>query len=356
MERVRFLINFGLSISVLFTSSWAATAPKIEIYGHRGARSWEPENSLPSYEAALRAGVDWVDLDVLLSKDGRVVVSHDLVLNPDITRDAQGLFLSTKIVAKNLNLRQLQVFDVGRISPLSSYGQYFPWQIPRDGIRMPTLEEVIHSVKQVAGDSVRFQIEMKTDPVNPDISPDPKALARALYKILRQEKIVTTVEVQAFDFRCLYALQKLDPRIHTAYLTSRDNERGGVDDFFHSDPGLAGRWTGGKLVKDYGSSMPRMIRSLGGSVWGPEDAQLTYERLLEAHELGLKVVVWTWPEKSGSAFDETLVRRMLDWGVDGIITDDPARLRTLLEAEGRPVPPRLSMGAPCQNPVRKSKP
>ena len=88
----------------------------------------------------------------------------------------------------------------------------------------------------------------------------------------------------------------------------------------------------GKLLKDYGGSIPSMVKALGGFAWDPEDAELTREALDKAHLLGLKVVVWSWPEKLGTAFDAQLVAKMIDWGVDGIITDDPGRLISMLAA------------------------
>ena len=173
---------------------------------------------------------------------------------------------------------------------------------------------------------------------HPEFSAEPKVFAEALYKILKDEKIIDHAEIQAFDFRCLYELQQLDSKVKTAYLTSRDNEKGGVDDFFNSDPSKAGLWTGGKLVRDFGNSIPKMVKSLGGFAWEPEDYQLTEEALKEAHALGLKVVVWSWPEKLGTAFDAKLVEKMIRWGVDGIITDDPGRLLSMLAARGMSLP------------------
>ncbi len=314
----------------------------VEVYSHRGVRSFAPENTLPGVEASLRIGTDWVDVDVVLTRDGEVLVSHDPVLNPAIVRDASGNYVAARtFVVKNLALIELRRFDVGRIDPESSYAKYFPDQVALDGVRMPTLREVVRLVHSTARHRVGFQIEMKTDPTNPAISADPELFARALYRILRDERIVDDVEVQAFDFTCLYALQALDRRVRTAYLTSRDNEPGGVDDFFSPDPAVAGRWTGGKLVKDYGGSIPRMVKALGGSNWEPEDAELTEESLREAHRLGLKVVVWSWPEQLGTAFDPAMVERMISWGVDGIITDDPGRLTSMFAARGMRVPPRL---------------
>ncbi len=95
-------------------------------------------------------------------------------------------------------------------------------------------------------------------------------------------------------------MQKLDRCVKTAYLTSRDNKKGEADSFFDSDPKVAGIWTGGKLVKDYGGSIPAMVKALGGFAWDPEDAELTKALLDEAHRLGLKMVVGAGPRSWGS--------------------------------------------------------
>ena len=280
------------------------------------------------------------------------------MLNPDIVRDSQGQFLAKnsesvlkgppaaigayiqKYAAKNLTLAELQTYDVGRLNPDSAYSKFFPDQRAVDGTRMPTLREVVRYVNKVSGNRVGFQIEMKTDPGHPAMSADPKVFAQALYRVLEQENILDRSEIQAFDFRCLDELQKLGPRVKSAYLTSRDNEKGGPDDFASANEKVAGLWTGGKLVKDYGGSIPKMVKALGGYAWEPEDAELTRESLAEARALGLKVVVWSWPEKLGTAFDPKLVNQMIEWGVDGIITDDPGRLISMMAARGMAVPAR----------------
>jgi glycerophosphoryl diester phosphodiesterase len=135
-------------------------------------------------------------------------------------------------------------------------------------------------------------------------------------------------------------MQKLDSHVKTAYLTSRDNGKGGIGSFFSDDEKIAGAWTGGRLIKDYGATIPQMVKALGGYAWEPEDAELTKESLDEAHKLGLKVVVWSWPEKLGAAFDAGLADKMISWGVDGIITDDPGRLSSMLAARGQRAPNR----------------
>jgi glycerophosphoryl diester phosphodiesterase len=356
-----FFLLLTLAQGAGVASANAKDGKQIQVYAHRGARSFAPENTMPAYKTTLRIGADWVDMDVVLTKDNEVLISHDPVLNPDIVRDAEGHFLAPnkealakasaeeraayikKYSALNLTLKELQAFDVGRLNRTSAYSRFFPDQVAVDGTHMPTLREVVRYVNKVSGGKVGFQIEMKTDPAHPEYSADPKAFARALDKILREEKILDRAEIQAFDFRCLEELHKLDPRARGAYLTSRENEKGGPDSFFADDPKTAGQWTGGKLVKDYANSIPKMVKALGGYAWEPEDYELTKENLEEAHKLGLKVVVWSWPEQLGTAFDANLVEKMIEWGVDGIITDDPGRLISMLAVRGRPVPPRFKV-------------
>lgn len=353
----KYLLTVFLVVSFSSVYSKEAAQKSPQVYSHRGVRAFAPENTMPGYKAALRIGTDFIDMDVVLTKDGEVLVSHDPVLNPDIVRDANGKFLVknketlkklsqkelaeyiSKYTVKNLTMAELAKFDVGRLNPDSAYSKYFPDQKPVDDTKMPTLRDVIRYANKTTKNKVGFQIEMKTDPTHPEFSADPTLFAKALYKVLKEEKVFARSEIQSFDFVCLYELQKLDKRIKTAYLTCRDNEKGGSDDFFSNDPKIATTWTGGKFVKDFGNSIPQMVKTLGGFAWEPEDAELTQETLAEAHKLGLKVVVWSWPELLGTAFDVKLTEKMIDWGVDGIITDDPGKLISILAARGLKLPP-----------------
>ena len=328
----------------------------IQVYAHRGLRAYAPENSMPAYHAMMRVGADWADMDVVMTEDGEIVVGHDPVLNPDIVRDENGNFLAAskeavmtgprealgayigKYAVKRLTLADLQKYDTGALNHQSAYSKFFPDQIAVDGTHMPTLREVIHYVNKTTKNRMGFQIEMKTDPTHPEFSVNSEKFAEALAKILKSEKIIDRAEIQAFDFSCLTALNKIDKRIKTAYLTSRDNEAGGADDFMGADPKVASAWTGGKMLKDYDGSIPKMVKALGGYAWEPEDAELTEKALAEAKALGLKVVVWSWPEKLGVSFDAKMVAKMIDWKVDGIITDDPGRLNSMLAARGMRVP------------------
>jgi len=112
----------------------------IDLQGHRGARGLLPENTLEGFAAALAIGVDTVELDVGMTADDVVVVTHDAMLNPDITRTADDAWLAKRGPAiRSLRAADLAQYDVGRIRPGTAYAALYPDQAPRDGARIPTL-------------------------------------------------------------------------------------------------------------------------------------------------------------------------------------------------------------------------
>ncbi len=310
----------------------------IQVYAHRAVRGLLPEHTLPGYAEALRIGCDYVDMDVNMTRDGVLVVTHDQTLNPDLTTDATGKRVTARIPVNTLLCAELQRYNVGRLNRESDYGRLFPHQRDLDLASIPTLREVIRYVKGIAGDRVGFQIEIKTDPAHPELSPTPKAYATALHALLHEERVLDRTEIQAFDWRCLIELNRIDPKARTAYLTDRTTVS-----LTDAETGL---WTAGLLPKDYGYSLPRMVKSLGGSCWDPFEMDLTKAALDEAHALGLKVVPWGWPEMEGNDFPHETITRLIAWGVNGIITDRPDLLRDLLSAKGYAVPGGMGTRGP----------
>lgn len=244
----------------LLMATWSLNAYGLDLYGHRGARGLAPENTLPAYQKVLELGVNYIDMDVMMTRDKVIVVQHDLALNPDITRDAKGHWISNKsIFVKNLTLKQLQAYDVGRIKPHTRYANLFAQQRAFNGTHIPTLKQVIDYAKSVKGDPIGFQIEIKTDPAHPDWTHTPEELAKAIVNLITEEGIINRTQIQAYDWRCLLAIQKLNSQIATAYLTDQDQEKLMRD----PDPKRSGLWTAGKLLKDYHDSIPEMVKALG---------------------------------------------------------------------------------------------
>ena len=305
----------------------ATASQALDIQGHRGARGLAPENTLPAFAKALALGVSTLELDCAITRDGVVVVSHDPVLNPDITRGPDGKWLQqTGPAIRSLNYQELQRLDVGRINPASAYAQRWPEQRPVDGTRIPRLADLFALVRKSGNETVRFNIETKISPLAPGETTTPEVFARELVAVVRKAGMAGRTAIQSFDWRTLQIVQKEAPEIPTVYLTV---EKGFMDSIQAGQP--ASPWTAGFHVSRYGGSIPRMVKAAGGAVWSPYYAETTREQVKEAQSLGLKVVVWTVNDPAG-------MRRMIEWGVDGVISDRPDLLRKVAGEMGVTLP------------------
>jgi glycerophosphoryl diester phosphodiesterase len=292
-----------------------------------------PENTLPAFAYALGVGVTTLELDCAITRDGVVVVSHDEALNPDITRSADGTWLERGgPPIWHLTYHELQRYDVGRIRPGSAYAARFPRQQAVDGTCMPRLADVFEIARRAGNDTVGFNIETKVSPLHPDRTLEPGAFARRLIEAVRAANMAQRVTIQSFDWRTLKIVQQQAPELATVYLTARQEFMDNI---------LAGAaespWTAHLHVRDFGGSIPRMVKAAGGAVWSPYYGEVTRENVQEAQRLGLKVVVWT-------VNAEEDMRRMIDLPVDGIISDYPEQLRAIAGEAGlalpRPTPVR----------------
>jgi glycerophosphoryl diester phosphodiesterase len=303
-----------------------------DLQGHRGARGLWPENTLAGFAHALELGVSAVELDCAVTRDGVVVVTHDPQLNPDLTRDASGRFLrGTGPTILSLTYEQLQSYDVGRLRPGSAYAARFPEQQAVDGERIPPLAEVLALVRARGRGRVRIAIEVKTFPEQPQLTPAPEQFVAAVQVDVERTATAALVTLLAFDWRVLRAMQRLMPQVATAALTEQqpqeDTVRIGAP---HPSPWLAGLDPG-----DFEGSIARLVKASGAGTWGPDYLDLDALRVEQAHALGLRVVPWTVNQPPDMA-------RLLDFNVDGMITDRPDVLRGLLEERGLAVPSRVS--------------
>jgi glycerophosphoryl diester phosphodiesterase len=313
----------------LFVTTLSCAA--FDLQGHRGARGLAPENTLAGFATALRVGVTTLELDVGMSRDGVLMVTHDRRLNPDLVRGPDGRWVDPPPESvRALDREQLQRHDVGRFRPGSDDAQRFASQRPADGARIPTLNEVFAQVQRWGASGVRFNIEIKTDPRDPDSTASPEAFVAALLDGVERHDLAGRVSVQSFDWRTLKLVQARAPRIPTVALTVRQR---GLDNV--ADPA----WTAGLKLGDHGGSVPRLVRASGATTWSPHHADLTAGQIAEAQALGLKVVPWTVNDPAGIA-------RLIDAGVDGLISDYPDRVRDELARRGLPLPAPVDVPGP----------
>jgi len=307
--------------ALLVLALWVPLGMAFDLQGHRGARGLAPENTLAAFERALEIGVTTLELDIAITADGIPVISHEPALFEAITRDAQGQWLKERgPLIKSLTLAQVQAFDVGRSNPESAYGRQFPAQAPRDGQRIPTLASLFKLVNEYGATGVQFNIETKIFPGKPDDTVSPEAFVNTLLATIREAGMTRRVTLQSFDWRTLQIVQKLEPGLRTVYLSTQGRNNTLAD----------GSWTAGMLLSQY-PSVAHMVKASGGAVWSPNFNDITADAVKGAQALGLKVVPWTVNNPPD-------MERLIEWGVDGIISDYPDRLREVMRRRGMALP------------------
>ena len=309
--------------TALGLSLWCATAAlAFDAQGHRGARGLAPENTLAAFDRALSIGVTTLELDVVLSAEGVPVISHDTTPNPDLTRDAGGRWLQARGQPFNrLTLAEIAEWDVGRINPASRYARDFAEQTARDGQRIPTLAALFQRVRQLGAQQVRFNIELKIHPGRPDESPSPDTFVRAVLDVIATHGMARRVSLQSFDWRIQKVAQQLAPGMPLSYLSAQSPRFNTL---------ASGEWTAGLRLADFADA-PALVAAAGGKLWSPNFNDLNQQVLQRARALELRVIPWTVNDPQDMA-------RLIDWGVDGLITDYPDRLRAVMQSRGMGLP------------------
>lgn len=313
-------------ISLAMLSSLSLPAAALDIEAHRGGRALFPENTLVSFSGALTMGVNTLELDMGVTKDDVIVVSHERWLSPDLARGPDGNYVAPPgIPYLDIPLSEVKKYDVGQIRPGSKYAESFPDQKPVPGTKVPTLAEVFALVRKSGDKQVKLNIETKVDPDHPENSPDPDHFVTLLLDLLKKEHFEDRVMVQSFDWRTLQLVQKRAPKIPTVYLTVQLGPHPNVTLDKPSN------WTAGFDPITHGGSVPAAIKAAGGAIWSPLYMDIDKNLVDEAHRLGLTVVTWTVNKPED-------MEKLIDMGVDGIISDRPDLLREAAKKKGVALP------------------
>ena len=258
---------------------WSAP---ILVHGHRGARAMRPENTLPAFEYAIGVGVDALELDMAVTKDDVLVVSHDPVINTAICTGP-----GAPRPIRELTLSELRQWDCG-----AKRNPAFATQTPVPGTRIPTLDEVLALGSRGKFD---FNIETKIFADHPEYTPSPEKFARLVLDCVRRHGLESRIILQSFDFRTLHAMKALAPGIRLSALYEN-----GPDNFVD------------------------VARRAGAGIVSPEKTLVTPQKVKAAHDAGLQCVPWT--ANTRAEWDALVAAR-----VDAIISDDPAGLIAYLK-------------------------
>lgn len=259
--------------------------------GYRGCRGLMPENSIPAFIKAVDLGVNTLEMDVVISKDNKVVVSHDPYFNYEITTKPNGDTV-TQAEEEGLRLYSMDYEEIRKYDAGLKPHLRFPSQQKLPAYK-PLLAEVIDSVAAYTAltkhRNVYYNIEIKSTPGGDDIfNPKPGVFVDLLMNVIKEKNIERWVIIQSFDIRTLQYLHKTYPSIKTSLLVENNKP------------------------------FAIQLKELGfiPTVYSPEYRLVTPLLVQQCHDAGIKIIPWT-------VNDKAQIRKLKTLGVDGIISDYP---------------------------------
>lgn len=301
-----------------------AQTSEILVHAHRGGRAARPENTIPAFKYAADLKVDALELDLAVTKDNVLVVSHSPYLTQPHLQDSDpnaarinaimanerhcaGPELAPGTTIHQLTLAELRKYDCGSTT-LSA----FPKQVAVPHTGIPTFDEVLDLAPLGTFD---FNVETKILPSHPENTPSPEVFVRMIDEAVRKHHLQSRVILQSFDFRTLLAMRQIDPEIRLSALFGQSKY-----------DKLMG-------ITDPDKSFTHIAESAGlrrGDFLSPDESLVTPEAVAAAHKAGYKIVPYTSNDAAGW-------QRLADAKVDAIITDDPAGLLDWLCAQHPPL-------------------
>lgn len=283
----------GLLLFLTITVSKGQYIPKFDVQGHRGARGLEPENTIPAFMKALDCGVTTIELDLAVTKDNKLVVSHEPWMSADICLTPDGKPIGKKEEMK-FNIYEMSYAEVTTYDCGSKGNEGFPEQ-QRVAASKPLLRDVIVEVedhiKSFTRYEVDYNIEIKSSPDGDDkFHPKPEVFSDMVYDLLDQYLPMSRVVIQSFDFRVLKYWHQKYPKVRLAALVENT------------------------------SSVRTNLSRLGfnPSVYSPYYKLVSKNMVQYLHDRRIRVIPWT-------VNDDSDMLTMKAMGVDGFITDYPDR-------------------------------
>ena len=295
-----------------------------DLQSHRGGRGEWTEESLAAFANSLALGVTTLELDTHLTEDGKVIVWHDDTIQatkcadtaPATAGDPEFPYVGDRVAG--LSLAQVRTLNCGYVQ-LPGY----PEQDVIEGNRIAELQDVYRLVRDAGAAKVRFNVETKVE--DSEIGGNGmESLTRAVVAEIQASGMADRTTLQSFDWSALNLTREIAPELTLVALSSGDAWMG------VGQPGASPN-LGGIDIDDYDGSLPQAAAAQGYDVVSPTFRSVTPAMIAEAHSLGLPVIPWTVNTTAD-------MEHLMDLGVDGIITDYPTRLRTLMEERGLKLP------------------
>ena len=303
----------------------------LDVQGHRGARGLRPENMLSGFEYAMNLNVTTIELDVAVTRDRNVIVTHNPYVNIKLCLNKDGTPIRPDTLGigpfiRDLTLAEVLAYDCGSLNPDPSR---FP-EPPRvniPGEKMPTLIEVFDLIRE-KGSKIHLNIEMKIDP-RYDLTIPEHEFVKTVVEVVQESGMKNRINLQSFNWRTLEIAKKIDPKIKTAGLL-------GEDSFKAINDTVPSPWLNGINFEEAGGSALGILNGAKSYIdifsptWRlviPEDSLYLNSTVQEIQSAGFPVIPWTINRQKEMV-------TLIDLGVDGIITDYPDSLILLLDELG----------------------
>ena len=294
----------------------------IKIYGHRGARGDLPENTLESFKYLFKNNINAYETDILISKDLIPVITHDFRLDPSFTKDNEGNWITDEnIIIFDLSYDELLKFDVGALNKLSRYGRRFVNQKTLENQKIPKLSELLELSSKNKSENLLINLEIKSTPDEENLTPTPEEMVKLVMQEVNKSNLQNKIIISSFDWRTLTEIKNHYPEISRAYLSFQ--QQTGIkikNTIYNRSPWMSFL----PFFEKY--ELPKIIKSQGGKAWHPYHKDITKKLVEISHQEDLPVNVWTVNEEND-------MLKMIEYGVDGIMTDYPLRLKELCDKE-----------------------
>ncbi len=290
----------------------------IRIYGHRGARGDIVENSIEGFKYTFALGIKAIEFDVLVSKDNIPVLFHDYTLNTNMVKDSSGKWIDNfDLKIRDLNYEEISKYSIENLKPGSGYADRFKNQKSAKGAKIPKLVDLFKLVTEKKNKDVFLNLEVKSNPEKKDVTPEPKEMVSIILKDIKSFNLEDRIVITSFDWRILYEFKKQNPNILRGFLTLQQNLGSTKKNIYENSP-----WMEKQFPLEDLFLVPKMVKSLEGHVWSAFYRDVTKKNIDLAHELGLAVNVWTVNREKD-------IIKMIEYGVDGIITDYPKKVQDI---------------------------
>ena len=294
----------------------------VRIYGHRGARGEIAENSMEGFKHTFALGIKAIEFDVVISKDKIPVLYHYFHLMPYIVKDESGNWLkNSELKVFDKSYEELSKYNIGGLDPESKHGKRFKEQKLLKNAKIPKLSELLELASRKENKDVFLNLEVKSTPFKMGLTPIPSDTVSLILKDIDTHKLEDSVIISSFDWRILHELKKQNPRILRGFITLQQDLSTTKKNIYENSPWMAKNYSLDQLFL-----LPNIIKSLEGHVWSAFYRDVTKQNVELAHKHGLATCVWTVNREQD-------IIRMIEYGVDGIITDYPKKVQEICKSK-----------------------